>query len=131
MIYTSCFTSPLLKGLDLRLIAVCMSISENIKCTRFLGLAPNNEMTTLAIQGKTIEFEALYKSHILEKLDPLETYKALDGSILLAWEQPNVFSHRRLIASWLENATGKPVLELDDAERAALKTLAALRRRVA
>ena len=128
MIYTSCFTSPLLKGLDFKLVAVCMSVSKNINCTRFLGLAPNTAMTALLLEGKTVEFEALYKSHVLNNLDPIETYKALDGSILLTWEKPHDFSHRRLIADWLEKATGKPVLELDDCERAALGTLAALQK---
>jgi hypothetical protein len=128
MIYTSCFTSPLIKGLDLQLVAVCLSVPENIKCNRFLALAPNNAMLAFALKGKMEEFSQLYKSHVLDRLNLLETYKALDGSVLLTWEQPDIFSHRRLIANWLEGASGQPVIELDEAERAALGTLAALQK---
>ncbi len=52
------------------------------------------------------DFDERYEA-ILAKLDPEEIFEALgDNSVLLCWESPNVYCHRRRVAEWLENALG-------------------------
>lgn len=87
-------------------------------------------MIELAHAGKTEEYTRRYRSEILSGLNPLEVYSELDNSVLLCWERAGAFCHRRIVADWLENAVGKPVLELDEAEAAAFKTFLALQKRV-
>ena len=53
---------------------------------------------------------------ILEKLDPEKVYKELlmlggNDPILLCWEKPNTWCHRRRIAEWLENGLDLEITE--------------------
>jgi hypothetical protein len=51
---------------------------------------------------------------ILSKLDPQQVYEALDeNSILLCYEKPGEFCHRRLLAKWLEDSLGIEVPEFE------------------
>lgn len=49
-----------------------------------------------------IYIEAYYKE-ILSKLNPQEVYNDLKDKVLLCYEKPNDFCHRRLVAEWLQN----------------------------
>ena len=40
--------------------------------------------------------------NILENLDPSEVYKEIDNSILLCYEDNDMFCHRHIVAYWLE-----------------------------
>jgi hypothetical protein len=53
---------------------------------------------------------------ILEKLNPREVYRDLllmggEHPILLCWERPNTWCHRRRVAEWLEDALGIVITE--------------------
>jgi hypothetical protein len=48
---------------------------------------------------------------ILRKLDAQRVYDDLRGKILLCWEPPGVFCHRRMVAEWLEHKLGIVVPE--------------------
>jgi len=53
--------------------------------------------------------EAFYKyffyEEVLGVLDPRKVYEELgEDAILLCWENPGEFCHRRLVAQWLEEA---------------------------
>lgn len=53
---------------------------------------------------------------ILQKLDPEEVYRDLirmsgPDAILLCWERPNTWCHRRRVAEWLEEALGIEITE--------------------
>ena len=76
-----------------------------------MALAPTKEMIQLASEGKTNEFASSYNEQILSWLDPKKVYSELDGCILLSCEKSGRFSHRKLVAEWLEQATGNKVLE--------------------
>ena len=49
---------------------------------------------------------------VLEVLNPIVVYDQLDGMVLLCWEPPGEFCHRRLVAKWLENELGIEVPEI-------------------
>jgi uncharacterized protein (DUF488 family) len=52
---------------------------------------------------------------ILDNLDPRKVYEDLGkNSILICWEAPGKFCHRRLVAEWLEKHLGVTVPELRD-----------------
>lgn len=75
---------------------------------RYKALAPRGKMMTLD--------EASYREayqKILDGLDPQEVFEDLgEDAILLCWEAPGAFCHRRLVAEWLEEKLGVQVLEL-------------------
>jgi len=53
-----------------------------------------------------------YYKEVLDKLDPKEVYEELgENAILLCWEEPGNFCHRRLVAEWLEKALGITINE--------------------
>jgi len=60
--------------------------------------------------------EASYREayqKILDGLDPQEVFEDLCAdAILLCWEAPGKFCHRRLVAAWLEEKLGVQVPEL-------------------
>jgi hypothetical protein len=54
-----------------------------------------------------------YQKEVLTPLDPEKIYKNLgEESILLCWEKPREFCHRRLVANWFEKNLGVKVPEL-------------------
>jgi uncharacterized protein (DUF488 family) len=60
--------------------------------------------------------EATYRAayqKILDRLDPRKVYDELgEDAILLCWEKPGEFCHRRLVAEWIEAHLGVKVPEL-------------------
>jgi uncharacterized protein (DUF488 family) len=61
--------------------------------------------------------EATYRAayqEILDRLDPRKVfYDDLgEDAILLCWEKPGEFCHRRLVAEWIEAALGVKVPEM-------------------
>ena len=116
MIGTSYFASRVVKavkGKPVRLVSISL-VTRYCKCERYKALAPTKEMIELAHAGKFDEYTKRYREEILSKLDPLKVYEELDGAILLCWEKSGSFCHRRLVAEWLEAATGEEVPELDE-----------------
>ena len=58
------------------------------------------------------DYTSVYASTILAPLDPYRVIEDLgDKAILLCWERPGEFCHRRLVAEWLLTKTGLVVLE--------------------
>lgn len=55
----------------------------------------------------------IYRELILKPLDPIKVFKELGvESILLCWEGPGKFCHRRLVAEWFNETLGLIVPEL-------------------
>ena len=55
----------------------------------------------------------VYYREVLDKLNPQEIYDKLgENAVLLCWENPSDFCHRRLIAEWLEWELGVQINEL-------------------
>lgn len=62
------------------------------------------------------EYTRRYRREVLAKLDPWQVYQDLGpDAILLCWEAPGEFCHRRLVAEWLEEHLGIQVPEMTGA----------------
>jgi hypothetical protein len=64
-------------------------------------------------------FTRLYKAEVLDKLDPMQVIRDLGGDnfVLLCWEDPGVFCHRRVVAAWMRKLTGVLVEEFIPTKR--------------
>ena len=60
-------------------------------------------------------FIPLYRAQVLDRLDPFKIIQDLgqDNFIMLCWEAPGEFCHRRVVAAWMRKHTGILVEELD------------------
>ena len=65
------------------------------------------------LDGDEISYTKDYYKEVLDKLDPQEIYDKLgEDAIILCWEKPGDFCHRRLVAEWLEKALGITIDEI-------------------
>jgi len=112
MIFTSYYSNKALKNIGglFRLVGISQGVPKWYKGEVFKKLAPSWAMVKMKNMD---EYTRLYKSQILAKLNPIEIAAQLDNSILLCWEKPGEFCHRRLVAEWLEKATGENVPEFE------------------
>jgi len=70
-------------------------------------LAPTRAMLSLD-RG---DYDAAFHQ-LLAALDPRDVWESLPRTaVLLCWEAPNVWCHRRLVAEWLERGLGVTVPE--------------------
>jgi hypothetical protein len=69
--------------------------------------------------------ETIFRIEYMKQLNGMNAHKVIadlraltnsDDTIMLCWEQPGVFCHRRITAFWLERELGIVVPELDVAE---------------
>jgi len=93
---------------DPRLVAISLKTPEWFQGRHYPALAPREDMLHLGEEDYRLEYRA-----ILDRLDPRQVYEDLGAdAILLCWEQPGAFCHRRLVAEWLEKNLGVVVPEL-------------------
>jgi len=84
-------------------VAICLYPPLDWTGLRFPALAPERS-AFYAIKNGSItheEYEKLYKENILSQLDPHEIYNMFKNNVLLCWEEPGEFCHRRIVAEWL------------------------------
>lgn len=98
-----------LAGTDPNAVAISRGVPKGFKGRRYMPLAP----ATWALVKETDE--AIFRETFmrqLAKLDAKAILKALgEDAILLCWEAPGVFCHRRVVAEWLERELGTSVPE--------------------
>jgi hypothetical protein len=76
----------------------------------YFSLAPEPWM--LKIKDLAV-YDQVFKDQILAKLDPKRVYEELgEDAVLLCYEIPGEYCHRRVVAEWLENSLGIQVPEL-------------------
>ena len=63
--------------------------------------------------GDKAAYIQAYYQRVLSKLDPQKVYDDLSESVLLCYEEPGEFCHRRLVAEWLEKELGVSIPEVD------------------
>ena len=68
-------------------------------------------------------FRRLYQEMVLSNLNPVHVADDLEGKVLLCWELPGQFCHRRLVAEWLEKNLLIEVPELDVPKAAAPRSI--------
>jgi hypothetical protein len=90
------------------LVSIAWKTPEWFKGRRYPVLAPKSNMLKMGEE----EYRRKYQM-ILAPLDPGQVYAELgEEAILLCWEPPCRFCHRRLVAEWLEEHLGIEVPEL-------------------
>ena len=80
-------------------------------------LAPPWRLLQAAKSGEIDEEEYTrsFREEVLSKLDPARVYADLgEDAILLCWEKPGAFCHRRLVAEWFEKELGVSVPEVGE-----------------
>ena len=68
-------------------------------------------------------FRRLYHEMVLSRLNPVHVADELEGKVLLCWELPGQFCHRRLVAEWLEKNLLIEVPELHEPKAAARRMI--------
>jgi hypothetical protein len=88
--------------------------SRLFKVRRYPQLIPSRDLFTKYLAGilNEMEYAMEYHRDVLYKLDPVKVFQELGSdAVLLCWEPPGKFCHRRLVAAWLEEALGIEVPE--------------------
>ena len=93
-------------------VAISLGVPRGWRGARCTVLAPPRPLIKI-MDPET--FIPLYKAQVLDKLDSHKIIKDLGGDnfILLCWEDPGVFCHRRVVAAWMQKHTGVLVEELN------------------
>ncbi len=106
--YTSYFGNLQNIPAELRTVGIARGVPKFYKGESDRRLAPTWAMLKMAKPDYDQHFAA-----ILAKLNPREIYESLgENAVLLCWEKPNEWCHRRAVAEWLEQALGVEIPEL-------------------
>lgn len=94
-------------------VAICIYPPIDWTGLRFPALEPDRK-TFFAIKNGAItreEYEKRYREDVLSKLNPQDIYNMFKNNVLLCWELPGEFCHRRIVAKWIEENIGIEVPE--------------------
>jgi hypothetical protein len=82
---------------------------DAVAVRRCIALAPS--WALVKVEDEAL-FRKLFHEQALSKLDPKAVYDELgQDAVLLCWEAPGKFCHRRVVAEWFEAALGIMVNE--------------------
>jgi uncharacterized protein (DUF488 family) len=94
-------------------VAICIYPPLDFKGIQFPSLAPDRQ-TFFAKKADEIdekEYEKQYRERVLSRLDPNHVYDMFANNVLLCWEPPGEFCHRRIVADWIKEELGIAVPE--------------------
>ena len=98
-------------------IAICVYPPTGWTGPRFLKLEPSRDLFFSIKQGRITRDEYIQRyREQLNKLDAKEVYEILKDKVLLCWEKPGEFCHRRLVAKWIQEKLGIEVPEWDPSD---------------
>lgn len=94
-------------------VAICIYPPIDWMSARFPALEPDRQtfFSKKADQIDEKQYEEQYRERVLSKLDPQKIYDTLKGQVLLCWEEPGEFCHRRIVSLWIEENLGIEVPE--------------------
>lgn len=94
-------------------VSICVYPPIDWTGCQYLGLAPDRQLLFDMKNGKLTkeQYEKLYRENTLSKQDPKRIYEMFKHNVLLCWESPGKFCHRRIVAKWIEENLGIEVLE--------------------
>lgn len=105
--YTSYYTNIRNIPANLRPVAISRSVPKWFNGSADQRLAPTWAMLHMSREEYDYEFRK-----ILKRLNPRKIYEDLgDNAVLLCYERPNEWCHRRLVAEWFEEHLGIVVPE--------------------
>jgi hypothetical protein len=109
MIFTSNFK---IAGHLPQAVAISQGIPRGWQGRRYKPLAPPWNLVKLTDNS---QFIRLYKAQVLDRLDAANVLRDLgeDNFLLLCWEAPGEFCHRRVVAAWLQKEAGVQVEEFN------------------
>ena len=117
--YTSHYFSNKISAADTNLVRISSSFPKNMVWLQnskvYKPLCPEWDIVDQYKKGKLADnqYTLLYYKQTLDCLDPEKVYQELgDDTILLCWEKPGWFCHRRIVAEWFRKALGVEVPEL-------------------
>lgn len=117
MIFTSNYA---IAGRHPDAVATSQGIPKWFRGRVYKALAPHRWMLKIGANGDPKEearFRTLYYEKILALLDVHHVVADLgENALLLCWEDPDSYCHRRLAAEWIERETGIVVPEWPRAE---------------
>jgi len=91
-------------------VAISQGVPKWYKGKVYKKLAPSWALVKVEDEK---EYVRRYKYEVLDRLDPAQVLKELgEDAVLLCWEKPGEFCHRRIVAEWLEGELGIEVPEL-------------------
>ena len=94
-------------------VAICLYPPLDYSGTQYPALAPNRQ-TFFAKKADEIdeaEYEKQYRELVLSKQDAKNVYEMFQKSVLLCWEPPGDFCHRRIVADWIQEELGIEIPE--------------------
>jgi uncharacterized protein YeaO (DUF488 family) len=99
--FTSNFTRS---GNNPNAVAISGAVPKDYKGKRYKKLAPSwnlvNEYKTGIINEK--QYKDRYYKEVLSKLNARDVYNEIgEDAILLCYEKPGEFCHRRIVAEWI------------------------------
>jgi hypothetical protein len=114
MIFTSNFK---IAGHLTQAVAISLGVPRGWRGARCTMLAPPRPLIKIM---DAATFIPLYRAQVLDRLDPYKIIQDLGGDdfIMLCWEAPGEFCHRRVVAVWMEKATGVRIEEFDQKRKA-------------
>jgi hypothetical protein len=94
-------------------VAICLYPPIDWSGLRFPALEPERDIFFAIKNGQITqkEYEKLYRENTLGRLDPQTILNMFDKNVLLCWEDPGEFCHRRIVAKWIEESLGIEVPE--------------------
>ena len=101
-------------------VGISQCVPKWYKGALYKKLAPPWEIVKI---GDEATFRRLYHEMVLSHLNPFHVADDLEGKVLLCWEHPGQFCHRRLVAEWLEKNLLIEVPELDVTKAAAQNSI--------
>lgn len=94
-------------------VAISRGLPKGWRGRVYRPLAPSWTLVTGNLAPA--DFIRAYRQEVLNKLNPTQVLRDLgcDDFILLCWEPPGQFCHRRVVAVWLQKELGLEVPELN------------------
>jgi len=110
MIFTSCFR---ISGHLPQAVAICRGLPKGWIGRAYHPLAPSWNLIKARL--KPADFIKAYSAEVLNKLNPTQVLQDLGGDdfVMLCWEPPGEFCHRRVVAAWLKKELGLEIQELN------------------
>ena len=113
MIFTSNFK---IAGYLPQAVAISLGVPLGWRGRRCTVLAPSRRLIKI-MDPQT--FTKLYRAEVLDKLDPVKVLRDLGGDnfVMLCWEAPGEYCHRRVVAAWMRKHTGVLIEEFMPSHR--------------
>lgn len=94
-------------------VAICVYPPLDWNGAQYPALAPDRQTFFAKKAGDIdeVEYEKQYRELVLSKLDAKKILETFRKSVLLCWEPPGEFCHRRILADWIQEETGVEVPE--------------------